>query len=104
MWALEFTQDFWAALTSRGTNKEVVTEAPGAMGSPAREQTVSVRMRLAGLLSGGTSTSCKANRAARGKSKVVKPKGRQEGLLKKDEGLLATVRTKRKRPEQHPVE
>lgn len=99
MWALEFTQDVWAALTSRGTNKEVVTEAPGAMGSPAREQTVSVRMT-----SGGTSTSYKANRAARGKSRVVKPKGRQEGLLKKEGGLLATVRTKRKRPEQHPVE
>lgn len=41
MWALELTQDVCAVLTSGGTDKEVVSEAPGAMGLPARGRTMS---------------------------------------------------------------
>lgn len=84
-----------------GPDKEVATEILGAMDSPARGQAMSEQ---AGLWAGGNSTPAKGNRTVRGKSGVAKPKGRQEDLLKKEEGLSATVRTRRKRPQQHPVE
>lgn len=84
-----------------GPDKEVVTEILGAMDSPARGQAMSEQ---AGLWAGGTSTSGKGNRTVKGKSGEAKLKGRQEDLLKKEEWLLAPVRTRRKRPEQHPVE
>lgn len=51
MWALELTEDVCAALTSGDTDKEVVTEAPGATGLHARGQTMSDELEAARSLS-----------------------------------------------------
>lgn len=101
MWAL----DVWAVLTSRVQIRRCRRRPKQWQQGvrPPGEDYVGERMRLAGLRAGGTSTSCRANRAA-GAVMGGTAKEKQEGLLKEEEGLPAPGRTRRKRPEQHPVE
>lgn len=91
---------YWAGLISIGTDKEVATEAPGTMGLLARGEQ-GRGWQVSGLeqpaLQARTTGQLEEIRGG-------KAQGRAGGLLEEEEGLLATVRTRWKRPVQHPGE
>lgn len=80
----------------------MVTEAPGASGRFACQRTDCQQgWQVSGLeepaLQARTTGQLEEFRGG-------KAQGRAGHLLKEEEGLLATMRTRRKRPEQHPGE